>query len=64
MPGVQKSFRFPPETLKEIEQISNPGDQFSRIAGLLKKFVSNHPGGLEPFVVELLSKEKRDDEER
>jgi len=41
-----------------------PGDQFSRIARLLKKFASNHPEGLEPYVVGFLSKEKRDDEER
>jgi predicted nuclease of predicted toxin-antitoxin system len=34
-----------------------PGDQFSRAARLLNKFAANHPSGLEPYVVEFLSKD-------
>ena len=32
-----------------------PGDQFSRIARLLKTFASRHPSGLEPYALAFLS---------
>lgn len=32
-----------------------PGDQFSRIARLLKTFASRHPSGLEPYGLAFLS---------
>jgi len=35
-----------------------PGDQFSRVARLLKRFASDHPEGLESYVVEFLSNEQ------
>ena len=31
-----------------------PGDQFSRIANLIKKFSSHHPKGLEPYSIAFL----------
>jgi len=31
-----------------------PGDQFARMARLLKVFASHHPSGLEPYVVDFL----------
>jgi predicted nuclease of predicted toxin-antitoxin system len=31
-----------------------PGDQFARIARLLKTFASRHPSGLEPYSVDFL----------
>jgi predicted nuclease of predicted toxin-antitoxin system len=31
-----------------------PGDQFARIARLLKAFASRHPSGLEPYSVDFL----------
>lgn len=31
-----------------------PGDQFARLARLLKFFASHHPSGLEPYVVDFL----------
>jgi len=34
-----------------------PGDQFSRIARLVKTFASRHPSGLEPYAILFLSPE-------
>ena len=31
-----------------------PGDQFSRMAGLLARFLRRHPSGLEPYVCSFL----------
>ena len=31
-----------------------PGDQFSRMAALLKTFASNHPSGLTPYTIAFL----------
>ena len=33
-----------------------PGSEFGKLATLLKKFSKNHPGGLEPYTIEFLSK--------
>jgi len=33
-----------------------PGDHFSRMAGLIKTFASDHPEGLESYTIAFLSK--------
>ncbi len=36
-----------------------PGDQFVRIARLIKEYASHHPAGLEPYVIDFLSRRGR-----